>query len=71
MTVRVNSAVARNGGQGCAHGPPHALGEIRKVEEAKTGLTCEPVTLYQGGEYWLYRYQKFTDVPGGSPELQV
>ena len=27
-----------------------------------TGLRSDVVTLYQGGEYWLYRYKKYTDV---------
>ncbi len=50
----------------------NALADLRKIEEAKTGLTCEPVTLYQGGEYWLYRYKKFTDVRlAAAPEVQV
>lgn len=45
---------------------------LRKAEEAKSGLTCEPVTLYQGGEFWLYRYRKFTDVRlVAAPELQL
>ena len=50
----------------------NALSQLRTAEEAKSGLTCEPVTLYQGGEYWLYRYQKFTDVRlVAAPEVQV
>jgi hypothetical protein len=50
----------------------NALADWRKAEEAKTGLTCEPVILYQGGEYWIYRYKKFSDVRlAAAPELQV
>jgi hypothetical protein len=29
---------------------------------AATGLRCNVVTLYQGGEFHLYRYKKYTDV---------
>ena len=25
-------------------------------------LACEAVTLYQGGQYWLYKYRRYTDV---------
>jgi hypothetical protein len=27
-----------------------------------TGLRSDVISLYQGGEYWLYRYKKYTDV---------
>ncbi|RIK55467.1 hypothetical protein DCC62_31310, partial [candidate division KSB1 bacterium] len=39
--------------------------EIAKIEKESlkaTGLRSDVVTLYQGGEYWLYRYKKYTDV---------
>jgi len=44
--------------------------EMRKAESAKiekeslkkTGLRSDVITLYNGGEYWLYRYKKYTDV---------
>src|SRR5574341_1904422 len=39
--------------------------EIAKIEKEsleKTGLRSDVVALYQGGEYWLYRYKKYTDV---------
>jgi hypothetical protein len=39
--------------------------EIAKIEresQDKTGLRSDVVTLYQGGEYWLYRYKRYTDV---------
>jgi len=41
-------------------------GAISKIENecnaAAAGLRCNVVSLYQGGEYQLYRYRKYTDV---------
>ncbi|HKE25102.1 MAG TPA: S46 family peptidase [Bryobacteraceae bacterium] len=39
-----------------------AIAAIEKESTEKTGLRSDVVTLYQGGEYWLYRYKKYTDV---------
>src|SRR5215467_11249708 len=36
--------------------------KIQKESLDKTGLRSDVVALYQGGEYWLYRYKKYTDV---------
>jgi hypothetical protein len=39
--------------------------EIARIEKAsadKTGLRSEVVKIYNGGEYWLYRFKKYTDV---------
>ncbi len=39
--------------------------EIARLEKEsldKTGLRSNVISLYQGGEYWLYRYKKYTDV---------
>ena len=39
--------------------------EIAKIEREsleRTGLRSDVIPLYQGGEYWLYRYKKYTDV---------
>lgn len=39
--------------------------EIAKIEKESTDATklrSDVVPLYQGGEYWLYRYKKYTDV---------
>jgi hypothetical protein len=49
------------------------LGQIQAgMAKADTGLSFDPVTLYQGGEYWMYGYKKFTDVRlVVAPELQV
>jgi len=38
------------------------MAAIEKEATEKTGLRSEVVTLYSGGEYWLYRYKKYTDL---------
>ncbi len=39
-----------------------ALARLEQSSTASTGLKTESVELYQGGEYWLYRYRTFKDV---------
>lgn len=38
------------------------ISTIEKESLAKTGLRSDVVTLYQGGQYHLYRYKKYTDI---------
>jgi Peptidase S46 len=46
--------------------------DIARESEKKTGLRSDVVTLYQGGEYWLYRYKRYTDVRlVFAPEQQI
>ncbi len=45
---------------------------IERDSLEKTGFRSDVVTLYQGGEYWLYRYKKYTDVRlVFAPEQQI
>ncbi len=39
-----------------------AIAAIESESQKATGLRSDVVTLYQGGEYWLYRYKRYTDV---------
>jgi V8-like Glu-specific endopeptidase len=32
------------------------------AKQSPTPLKCETVTLYQGGQYWLYKYKRYDDV---------
>jgi hypothetical protein len=49
-----------------------AIAAIGRESQEKTGLRSDVVTLYQGGEYWLYRYKKYTDVRlVFAPEQQI
>ena len=63
VTARVQAALKNQ------REPSRKAAERRKIIAAierestdKTGLRSDVVTLYQGGEYWLYRYKKYTDV---------
>jgi hypothetical protein len=48
------------------------MATLERESQEKTGLRSDVVTLYQGGEYWLYRYKKYTDVRlVFAPEQQI
>ena len=63
VTARVNAAVkgAKNSEEEFAKRKA-TIADIERESTDKTGLRSDVVTLYQGGEYWLYRYKKYTDV---------
>ena len=49
-----------------------AIAAIERESQQKTGLRSDVVSLYHGGEYWLYRYKKYTDVRlVFAPEQQI
>ena len=63
VTARVNGAVPANATDAQAFAARRA--EISKIEAESnkaTGLRSDVVTFYQGGQYSLYRYKKYTDV---------
>lgn len=39
-----------------------AISALEKEATAKTGMKCDVISFYSGGEYWLYRFKKYTDV---------
>jgi hypothetical protein len=63
VTSRVQGAVrpGMNDGE-AAEARRAAIAAIEKDSSERTGLQSEVVKLYSGGEYWLYRYKKYTDV---------
>jgi len=63
VTAKVNAAVKE--GMSSAEtlaARRAAIAAIEKDSEAESGLQSEVVALYQGGQYHLYQYRKFTDV---------
>ena len=63
VTARVQTAVKPGSSDEEAFKARNAAIAAIEAESLKTtGLRSDVVTLYQGGEYWLYRYKKYTDV---------
>ncbi len=63
VTKRVQASVAE--GMSDADALRSRQAEIARIEKEsldKTGFRSNVISLYQGGEYWLYRYKKYTDV---------
>jgi hypothetical protein len=63
VSARVNEAVKADMTPAQAFAARRAvMAQIEKESLDKTKLRSDVVTLYQGGQYHLYRYKKYTDV---------
>jgi hypothetical protein len=63
VTVRVEGAVKLGMDSASAEKARRAeINSIEKESHDKTGLRSDVVTLYNGGQYHLYRYKRYTDV---------
>ncbi|MGD9898903.1 MAG: S46 family peptidase [Calditrichaceae bacterium] len=73
VTARINKSVKKNmSDQEALEARKAEMALIEKESLKKTSLRSDVITLYQGGEYWLYRYKKYTDVRiVFAPEMQA
>ena len=62
VTQRVNAAVTATAPEVAATQRTRIISQIKKECEDQTKLTCQVVSLYQGGIYSLYRYRRFNDL---------
>ena len=63
VTKRVQGALPASASDKDANSLRKAeMSAIEKECSTATGLKCEVITLYSGGEYWLYRNKKYTDL---------
>ena len=67
VTTRVTAAVANLPQTGVAAARNKILTTLEsecEEQSKKAGmpLSCEAVSLYQGGQYWLYKYKRYEDV---------
>ncbi len=61
VTERVHNAA--ESGSSDADKATKRTAEIAAIEkDCPAALRCEVVSLYSGGEYWLYRFKRYTDV---------
>jgi hypothetical protein len=73
VTDRVNAAVKSDMTPDQAFAARRAImAEIEKESQDKTGLRSDVTPLYQGGQYHLYRFKKYTDIRlVFAPEQQI
>ncbi len=62
VTQRVNASVTAASPEAAATQRTTIIGQIEKQCAEQTKLTCQVVSLYQGGIYSLYRYRRFNDL---------
>ncbi|HXL87057.1 MAG TPA: S46 family peptidase, partial [Gemmatimonadaceae bacterium] len=62
VTIRVRSAITGKTPAEQATQRTGAIAQIQTECNQQTQLTCQVVTLYQGGMYSLYRYRRFNDI---------
>ena len=73
VTPRVRSAVKPGMNEEAALKARKAeMAKMEKESLERTGLRSDVIPLYQGGEYWLYQYKKYTDMRlVFAPEQQI
>jgi len=62
VTAQVIAAARGKAAQAALDARRAEIARIEKESLDRTGLRSDVVPLYQGAEYWLYRYKKYTDV---------
>ena len=62
VTDRVHGAAGTGNESDAARQRAAAISGIEKECVQATSLRCDVISLYSGGEYWLYRVKRYTDV---------
>ncbi len=62
VTDKVASAIAGKDDKAASEARKATLTSLESECESSTKRKCQAVTLYDGGQYWMYQYQRYTDV---------
>jgi hypothetical protein len=62
VTAKVAAATAGKSDQAANDARKAELTKLESACEDASKLKCQAVTLYEGGQYWLYKYKRYTDM---------
>jgi len=62
VTAQISAATAGKSEQEAGEERRRTLTRLEQECEESSGLKCESVSLYQGGQHWLYKYKRYDDV---------
>ena len=62
ITAKVDAAIAGKDETTANDVRKATLTQLESACEKQAAQKCQTVTLYQGGQYWLYKYKRYTDV---------
>jgi hypothetical protein len=62
ITPKVAAAIAGKDDKAASEARKATLTQLESACESSSKRKCQAVTLYEGGQYWMYQYQRYTDV---------
>ena len=62
ITAKIGAATTGKDDAAANEARKATLTQLEQACEKATGLKCQSVTLYDGGQYWLYKYKRYTDL---------
>jgi V8-like Glu-specific endopeptidase len=62
ITAKISAAIAGKDEKAANDARKSTLTQLESACEQSTKRKCQAVTLYEGGQYWMYQYQRYTDV---------
>ena len=62
ITEKVAAAIEGKSESEAGEARRQTLINLEQTCEEESGLKCESVSLYQGGQHWLYKYKRYEDV---------
>ncbi len=62
VSGKIAAAIAGKDDKAANEARKSTLTQLEAACEASTKRKCQAVTLYEGGQYWMYQYKRYTDV---------